>query len=428
MLFEQFVDQDLGHVSYIVACDVSKEAFIVDPKRDIQDYIIYLTSNGLNLKYIFNTHTHADYVGGHLELTSVYTNASNIFQKDVPIKNYDCIRVSNADQLSIGMLTVKVLETPGHTPFDISLLISENTIEKFVFTGDFLFIGDIGRPDLLGEENKLILLQQSYQSAKKLWTLKDDIIIFSSHINGSLCGKNLSKQYFSTIGIEKQSNCSFKLSQESQEEYMNNISSQNIETPAFFKKMAGLNIEGPILLEDIKSNILYLTCEDLKSISKSQIVDLRSPEKFNNFHVKGAINIYENANVSLLAGNILNYEDDIYLFGDDETDFDMLMTKLFRVGLDKVCGIINQPCRDFPFGEKSKFITRDEINFETVQIVLDKECEEITSLKIFSSINTFKELDISKYDKVFVSCLYGNKSSAIASYLMQENNNIYFLK
>lgn len=234
MIFEKFIDTGLGHVSYIVACELTGEACIVDPERDIGRYSEFMGINALTLKYIFSTHPHADYIGGHIELATTY-NAPNIFSHLVPIENFETIQVKENDRFFIGnSIKIAVVETPGHTPFDICLLVSEGGADKLIFTGDILFIGDMGRPDLLGEGNMQTLADASYDSAKKIWNLADEIIVLPSHVRGSLCGKNLSHQYFSTIGIEKKTNRSFALCQQSKEQYVQNLLSQNIDTPIFF--------------------------------------------------------------------------------------------------------------------------------------------------------------------------------------------------
>jgi len=426
MIFEKFIDTDLGHVSYIVGCDGSGEAFIVDPRRDIKDYVDFIEKNDLTLKYVFNTHTHADYIGGHIELASKY-DVDNIFQNSAPIENFEIIKVKEDDEFSIGStLKIKILETTGHTPFDISLLLSENDIQKCLFTGDFLFVGDVGRPDLLGEENLQALANSSYNSAKKLWNLSDDIMVFTSHIEGSLCGKNLSSQYFSTIGIEKQTNCSFKLSQESKENYIENITSLDIETPAFFKKMAGINISGPRLVKDILNSIVKIEFDRIKEKKDIQLVDLREPKYFHRNHIKNSINICENSNVSLIAGNILDYEKEIYTIGALDSNIDEFITKLLRVGLDNIKGIINS---DFSFIESSYLISsnivkEDEIDDSFTNILLDKDCSSLGSI-MQSSLSKVQELDFSKYKKVIFSCNYGYKSSTVLSLL--NSKGVYYI-
>lgn len=422
MIFEKFIDNDLGHVSYIVGCERDREAFIVDPRRDINEYVEFIEKNSLNLKYVFNTHTHADYIGGHIELASKY-NVDNIFQISAPIENFDIVKVKENEEFCIGStLKIKILETVGHTPFDISLLLSEYDTQKCLFTGDFLFVGDVGRPDLLGKENLQVLALSSYQSANKLWNLSDDIMIFTSHIEGSLCGKNLSRQYFSTIGIEKQINCSFKLCRESKEIYVKNITSLDIEIPNFFKKMAAINIVGPRLIKDILGDILPVSFEDIKEKSDIQIMDLRDPKIFHKNHIKGSINICEKSNVSLLAGNILDYEKDIYLIGGLESKFDEFITKLLRVGLDNIKGIINS---DFGMIESkylasSNIVSEEEIDDSFVNILLDSDCSSL-GITIQSNLSKVKELDLSHYDKVIFSCNYGYKSSLITSILYSQN-------
>ncbi|MGE4457023.1 MAG: MBL fold metallo-hydrolase [Arcobacteraceae bacterium] len=422
MIFEKFIDNDLGHVSYIVGCERDREAFIVDPRRDINEYVEFIEKNSLNLKYVFNTHTHADYIGGHIELASKY-NVDNIFQISAPIENFDIVKVKENEEFCIGStLKIKILETVGHTPFDISLLLSEYDTQKCLFTGDFLFVDDVGRPDLLGKENLQVLANGSYESANKLWSLPNDIMIFTSHIEGSLCGKNLSRQYFSTIGIEKQTNCSFKLSQESKEKYIENITSLDIETPAFFKKMASINIVGPRLVKDILNSIEKVEFDCIKGKNDIQIIDSREPKIFHKNHIRGSINICENSNVSLIAGNILDYEKDIYLIGALESNFDEFVTKLLRVGLDNIKGIINS---DFGLIESkylasSNIVSEEEIDDSFVNILLDSDCSSL-GITIQSNLSKVKELDLSHYDKVIFSCNYGYKSSLITSILYSQN-------
>ncbi|MDD5716259.1 MAG: MBL fold metallo-hydrolase [Sulfuricurvum sp.] len=426
MIFEKFIDRDLGHVSYIVACSESKEAFVVDPRRDTKEYEEFIANHSLNLKYVFNTHTHADYIGGHIELASKFS-VDNIFQKSAPIENFEIIKANDNDEFFIGStLKVKILETPGHTPFDLCLLVNEFSTDKLLFTGDLLFVGDIGRPDLLGEDNLESLANSSYESALKLWELSDEIIVFTSHIEGSLCGKNLSRQYFSTIGIEKKTNYSFSLCQKSKFEYTENLIAQSIETPAFFKKMAGANISGPTLVEDILSNIGRFEFEELKQDDHIQIVDLREPRIFHKNHIRRSINICEHANVSLIAGNLLSYEKSIYLIGDLASNLQEFIIKLLRVGLDNIAGIINS---DFGLIEckyltSSNLIDKSEITNEFTNILLDKNCSNLGSI-IQSNLTQSKELNIKSYSKICFSCNYGYKSSAITS--MYNSDNLYYI-
>jgi hydroxyacylglutathione hydrolase len=423
MIFEKFIDMDLGHVSYLVACDVTKEAFVVDPRRDIKEYEAFIEKNNLTLKYIFNTHTHADYVGGHLELSSKYAAVSNIFSHIAPIDNFEVLQAVEGGEFFIGnSIKIKIMETPGHTPFDICLLVSENNIDKLIFTGDLLFIGDIGRPDLLGEDSLQFLSNASYESACKIWNLSDGIMVLPSHVHGSLCGQNLSRQYFSTIGIEKSTNRSLMLCQASKEEYVQNLLSQDIETPIFFKKMASINIAGPRLITDVMNNIQSVEFDDISNCKDVQIVDIRHPALFHRNHIKNSINIYESSNVSFIAGSILDYGKDIYIISGTNSNFDNFIVKLLRVGLDQIRGIIN--C-DFSlihpeYLTSSQTVPKGDITKEFVNVLLDKNCSNLGTV-IQVDISCLSRLDLSKYDKVFFSCKHGFKSSAVTNLVKHAN-------
>lgn len=421
MLFERFIDKDLGHISYIIACEETSNAAIIDPRRDTKQYDDFILNNNLLLKYILNSHTHADYIGGHLELSTKY-NAINIFHKNTPIINYDFFKTNENDILKIGTIKIRILETPGHTPFDLSFIVNENKIDKFIFSGDLLMIGDIGRPDLLGNENLYTLAVLSYQSAKKIYNLSDDIIVFSSHIKGSLCGKNLGQQYFSTIGIEKKGNYSFKLSQDLKEKFIKNITSQKIERPNFFTKMASINIEGPKLIKTILKNIKIINLNTLTITDKIQIIDIREPKLFYNKHIKNSINIYENSNVSLIAGSILDYNQDIYIIGDKNSNIDDFIIKLLRVGLDNIKGIINDDI-NLITNHTTLLNTIADSNIDSTftNILIDNGCSTLGN-PIQSSINDILELDLLKYQKIIISCNYGFKSSSIASFLIRKSN------
>jgi len=411
MIFQAFIEEDLGHVSYIFGDDISKEVVIVDPKRDIDDYIKYLKKNDLELKYILNTHTHADYIGGHLELVNVYPKAKNIFHKSVP-SQFDFIKVEDGDLFNLGNLKFQVLETPGHTPFCISAIINEDGIDKYIFTGDILFVGDIARPDLLGQELLEDLLNMSYNSAKKLWNLSNDIIIFTSHIKGSFCGKDLKNQYFSTIGIEKKTNISFILSQKSQEEYINNLKSQNIEIPSFFKKMAIINIKGPKFLKELKDPI-YLKEKDFFNLITNNdfIIDFRHPNAFKTAYIRDSINVYEYSNIILIIGSLIDINTKLFFVGDRNTKFDIIIKKLRRIGFDNIEAILDEDVNELKnlikFEEKDYSKT---LSLNPSEEVGDINCE----------ISEVKNLDIDENYNVI--CENGYKSMAVKSFLVRKKD------
>jgi len=410
LIFRPFIEKNLGQVSYIIGDE--KEVLIVDPRRDIDEYVNFIEENNLNLKYILNTHPHADYIGGHLELVNKYKSAKNLFFKNTPL-NFDFVGVKEGDELNIGNLKLKILETPGHTPFCISGLISEEGIDKYIFTGDFLFVGDIGRADLLGEEKLENLVNLSFESANKLWNLNDDIIVFTTHMEGSLCGKSLKNQYFSTIGIEKKTNKSFMLSQKGKEAYIQNLLSKKIDTPLFFKKMASINTNGPQLLKNI---------EDVKILNKKEffekyeendfIIDFRHPNCFRNAYIKGSINVYEFSNISLIIGSLVDIENKLFLVGDRKTNFKEIIKKLRRIGFDKIEAILKEDVNELENLvkiEEDNNLPKKIINLEIEKTIGDLNIE----------ISKIPNLKLDKKFEYKVVCKNGYKSMAVKTYLLK---------
>lgn len=417
MIFKVFIDKDLGHVSYIIGDEKSKEIMIVDPRRDVEDYVNFIENNDLTLKYIFNSHTHADYVGGHLELVDKYKNAKNIFFKSTPLK-FEFLGVKEGDVLEIGKLKLKILETPGHTPFCISGIINEDEVDKIIFTGDFLFVGDIGRPDLLGKEKIEELANLSFESAQKLWNLSDDLIVFTTHIQGSLCGKNLKNQYFSTIGIEKKTNKTFALSQ-NKERYIQNLLNKKIETPLFFKKMAKINIKGPNLLKNIES-IKFLNKEEFFKEVKDEdyIIDFRHSNCFKNGYIKGSINGYEFSNIQLIIGSLIDIDNRLFLVGDRKTNFREIVKKLKRIGFDNIEAILKNDVN-----ELDNLIKFEEDNDFSKKII-NLEIEEKTG-DINIEISKIPLLELDKDFFYEVICKNGYKSMAVATFLLRKGVMAY---
>ena len=413
MIFKEFIERDLGHISYIIGDEISKEIMIVDPRRDIDEYIEFIEENNLILKYILNTHTHADYIGGHLELINKYKNAKNIFFRDIPSK-FDFLGVKEEDVLKIGNLKLKILETPGHTPFCISCIVNEDGIDKYIFTGDFLFIGDIGRPDLLGKEKINDLVNLSFQSAKKLWNLNDDIIVFSTHIKGSLCGKNLKNQYFSTIGIEKKTNNSFSLCQRSKEEYINTLLNQSVETPLFFKKIAKINIEGPKLIGAlIQPKILNKNAFfNEYNPKKDYIIDFRHPNCFESGHIAGSINVYEYSNIMHVIGSLIDNDDRLFLVGDKNTNFKNIIKKLRRIGFDRIEAILQDDVN-----ELKNLVTFEKNNLANK--IINLEIND-NNMAINVEISKIPFLNLEKNFCYEIICKNGYKSMAVATFLLKK--------
>ncbi len=434
MILKHFVDEGLAHVSYIVGCEKSKEVCIIDPKRDIGDYVEYINQYGLIPKYILNTHPHADFVGGHAALAES-TGAKNVYAHNVSAE-FETIKAKEGAELPVGSLNFKVLETPGHTPFCLSFLLQEEGVEKIVFTGDFLFIGDIGRPDLLGEELKEQLLEQSYQSAVKLHGLSDDIIVLPSHMGGTFCGKDLKSHFMSTVGIEKKTNQSFALAAQNEQKYKNNLDAMVIETPEHFKKMSLVNLQGPAKIPSANSINLLDPALVAKDPQKYTIIDLRDPYSFATAHIKGSINIYYNANISLIAGSLLDQEKEyVLLLPRVEHKNQMLkevQIKLARVGIDRITHIINTDINawvkaGFPV-ESLNIVKKEMIDDNMVFISFAKNCQTEGERHIRLGLSAIKDYAFDRTKPYTFECEFGFKSIAAISYLnsVQKQENIYY--
>jgi hydroxyacylglutathione hydrolase len=409
MIFKSFIESDLGHVSYLIADEDTKECAIIDPKRDIDEYISIINEYKLDLKYIINTHTHADYIGGHLELVNKYPDAKNIFHKNVPA-NFNFLGVKEGDVLYLGKIKLKIIETLGHTLYDISFIVNEENIDKYIFTGDILFVGDVGRPDLLGDELLEDLLKYSYESMRKLWKLDDSLIIFPSHIKGSLCGKNLKNTYFSTIGIEKKTNKTFILSQKSKKEYIDYLKNQSIEIPLFFKKMAKINIKGPELLNNlIEPKSLHFE-NFLRMYKKEDIIlDFRHPNCFKENYIEGSINVYEYSNIPLIVGNLIDNEKNLFLVGSHKTDFKNIIKKLRRIGFDNIKAVLIDDVNEIE--GLLKFDRNNNLPIKVVNLESEKKGD--INLKISEVIN----YPFNKNYNYKVICSNGYKAMAVESYL-----------
>jgi hydroxyacylglutathione hydrolase len=410
VVIKSFIEHDLGHASYLIADETTKECAIIDPKRDIDEYISVINEYKLDLKYIINTHMHADYIGGHLELVNKYPNAKNVFHKNVPA-NFDFLGVQEGDILLLGEIKLKIFGTFGHTIYDISCVINEDGVDKYIFTGDILFVGDVGRPDLLGKEFVNDLLNFSYETMQKLWNLDDSLIIFSSHTKGSFCGKNLKNTYFSTIGIEKKTNKTFILSQKSKKEYIDYLKNQFIETPLFFKKMANINLKGPKLLRELKAPELLNFNDLLKKYKKEDIIlDFRHPNCFKENYIKGSINVYEYSNIPLIAGSLINNEKTLFLVGSRKTNFKKIIRKLRRIGFDNIEAILMEDVNEIK--GLSKFETNSNLPKKIINLNPTKKIGDI-NLEISEIVNY-------KFDKNYTykaMCENGYKAMAVESYL-----------
>lgn len=340
MIVQQLYTNCLSEAAYFIASD--GEAAVVDPLRDIDEYLKLAEEHKVKIKYIFETHFHADFVSGHLDLAKA-TGATIIYG---PLTNaaFDFHLAKDGEEFGIGHLKIKVLHTPGHTlESTCYLLLDEEGKEYCVFTGDTLFVGDVGRPDLFsGSLTKEDLAAMMYDSLNnKIKTLPDHVIVYPAHGPGSACGKNLGKETFSTIGTQKASN--YALKEQTKEEFIKEVTTGLNTPPAYFPVNAQINSTGYESLDAVRSKSLTpLSVDDFAQKVKDGaiILDTRSSTIFTEGFVPESISIGLDGRFAEWAGSILPFDKDLVLVTEPGKEEETVV-RLARVGLDKVTGYLD---------------------------------------------------------------------------------------
>ncbi len=317
MIFHQRFIPGLAIYSYLVGDEQSQTAAIIDPTRDVEDFLEIANREGLHIKHVLETHVHADFVSGANELKArlgdeVTVHCSGLGGPDWTPPYADHV-VEDDDEVQFGNVRLKAIHTPGHTPEHIVWALFDDSRSRetpwLVFTGDFVFVGDVGRPDLLGEEARQVLAHQLYESVfQKLPPLPDYTEIFPAHGAGSLCGKAIGSRASSTLGYERRYNSA--LTEKPEQEWIGSLMDQMPLSPPYFACMKRVNKEGPkVLGPELPGTkrwsaqaVFERTCENCL------IVDVRSKEAFAAAHIPGAINILYGANLPTWAGWVLPYD------------------------------------------------------------------------------------------------------------------------
>ncbi len=338
MYFEQFYFGCLAHASYLIGSE--GEAAVVDPQRDVEIYLNTAAEHGLKIRHIFETHLHADFVSGHQELAArtgakVYVGAS-------AGATYPHVDLHDGFTLKMGSLNIAALETPGHTPEGISLVLtdSEKSSQPYaVLTGDTLFIGDVGRPDLSKTHTPAQLAGMLYDSLhNKLMKLPDATLVYPAHGAGSLCGRNMRAERSSTIGTERLTNYALQIP--SRDEFVRQLTSNLPARPEYFSQDAEINRTGAGALD--LSDLPAISASDLKMrMEKGEIaLDVRSPELFAEGHVPGSINIALSGQFASWAGIILGVSSNPVLIAENMDQISEARLRLARVGIEHPAGYL----------------------------------------------------------------------------------------
>jgi hydroxyacylglutathione hydrolase len=353
MLLKRFYDPNLAQASYLVGCTTSGEALVVDPCRDIAPYLQAADAEGLTIQHVTETHIHADFVSGARELAhhagarlylsdaggSAWRYAYSTAAGTTPLRE--------GSSFSVGRVDVQAVHVPGHTPEHLSLLVTDRTTASEpmgAFTGDFIFVGDVGRPDLLERAAQLPgtmeeSARQLFRSLQRFRELPDYLQIWPGHGAGSACGKSLGAVPQTTLGYEKRYNWAFGISDEN--EFVRTVLAGQPDPPRYFSEMKRVNQSGPRLL-GARSRPERLPVETLAAILQqgAMVVDTRPAREFAQAAVPGTINIPVNRAFTTWAGSLLPYHRNFYLIIDDRRVhlIDELVRELEGIGLDQISG------------------------------------------------------------------------------------------
>ncbi len=437
MFIKQLYTGCLSEAAYYI--ESAGEAAVIDPLRDIESYLDLAASRKARIKYIFETHFHADFVSGHLDLAKA-TGAPIIYGPDAET-SFPIYKAHDGELFSLGNISLQVLHTPGHTLESSCYLVKdENGQNKAVFTGDTLFVGDVGRPDLssgnLGSEELASLLYDSLQ--KKIIPLDDDIVVYPAHGPGSSCGKNLGPETYSTIGEEKQSN--YALQAQSKEDFIKAVIEGLPAIPQYFPINARINKEGYESLDEIlQEGLQALSVEAFGELMKNEdliILDTRDGKLFTEGFVPGSINIGLDGRFAEWAGSLLPFNKPIVLVTAAGQERESVI-RLARVGFDIMKGYLEggfeawkaagQPidmiinvepdelAMDIPFDERLMIIdVRREAEFA------DGHVRDAVNIPLNELTDPGSMANIEDNNNVYVHCAGGYRSIIAASMLKKQ--------
>ncbi len=440
MLFEQFEEKGLAHYSYAVGCPGAGQMAIVDPRRDIDIYLEFAANQGMRISHVLETHIHADYASGARELAqrcaaepmlSAY-DEGEIFEVAYPHQ-----KLYDGDCITLGAVRIQALHTPGHTPEHLSFLVYDTTrsegVPEMMLSGDFLFVGSLGRPDLLGEEAKLGLAKQLYCSVQeKLEGLPDGLEVYPAHGSGSMCGAGMSGRPHSTLGFERVAN-PYLASALSEQEFVDRILSNVPPFPPYYRRMKRVNAEGPAILDGLPGNH-PLEVEDFSQRVQSgaAVIDLRNALAFGAGHIEGSFGIGYGGKISEWASWLVPYDTPLLLVMAHDQMQTEVARSLVRVGLDQLEGYLKggieawtmagRPLRSLPQIDPVQLARRrEESNLQVVDVRSQAEWD---SGHISGAIHVMAGHLADSLDRIpdsgtslAVICASGYRSTAAASVL-----------
>jgi hydroxyacylglutathione hydrolase len=447
MFFKHLYEKTLAQASYFIGCQVTREAIVIDPRRDIDVYLKTAEAERFKIKYITETHIHADFLSGSRELAQA--TGAEILLSDEGGNDWQYefthTGLKDSDEITIGNLRLKVLHTPGHTPEHISFLLTDLPSSKspvMIFTGDFVFVGDVGRPDLLEKAAGIKGTQreaarQMFLSLKKFKQLPDYLQVWPAHGAGSACGKALGAVPSSTVGYEKISN--WALNYNNEEGFIERLLDGQPEPPKYFGTMKRMNKEGAKILNSLPKAEHLNKNKFIKLYNDGvTIIDTRHKDKFSEKHISNTIHIQDNSSFPTWAGWILNYSEPFVLISD-KNHIEHLTRCLIRVGLDNITGYFSETDeltnKEVPFASLPKLSVNelndnpDNYNILDVRGYSEYRDEHIPNSKNIHAGTLVDNLDkIPANKSIVVQCESGDRSAIAGSLLLKNGyKNVFNL-
>ena len=434
MFFKQIAVPGMGCLSYVIGCSAAGVAAVVDPKRDVRDYLKIARTEGMKITHIIETHVHADHVSGNLELQS-YTGAEICFHENAPV-TFRHKTLKEGDTIELGVAKIEVLYTPGHTPNSLSLVVTDRSRSEepwLVLTGDLLFVGDIGRPDLAGAEILEEQVSNLYHSLKdKLGRFPGYLEVFPAHGQGSLCGKGMSFKSSSTLGFERHHN---PMLQTDFDEFKKTHLQGFPERPKSFSHIIETNMKGAPLLERCPIQRALTPQQFHDAMQKGAVaIDTRDTAAFGGVHVPGSINIGFEKQTANWVGMVIEPQSDIVLVVTSDEAYDAMCTELHRIGYDNILGYldggisawqlggfpINRLSQISPRELQTKLDSGDFSHFLDVRTPAewtDGHIEQAVHMPVTKILTQCP--DIPRDEEVIVMCGVGYRGNIAASFLQQ---------
>ncbi len=439
MYFQHVYDKTLAQASYFIGCQKAGIAAVIDPKRDIDTYLEIAKQNNMQITHIFETHIHADFLTGSRELAAVTGAKMYLSDEGGEGWEYEFAHegLKHGTEVMVGNLKIEVLHTPGHTPESISFLLTDTPASKepvMLFTGDFVFVGDIGRPDLLEKAAGMVGTQdkgaeEMYQSINLFANLPEFIQVWPGHGAGSACGKALGAVPSTTVGYEKKRNWAFSYGT-NKAGFIDFLLTDQPEPPKYFAKMKELNkVDRPLLTE--VPTIKEMTAAELKAAMDKgvKLIDTRNKQDFEKGFIPGSINIQGNNSFATWMGWFVTYNEPFILLAAP-SQMDDLTRKLMRIGLDNIHGFVDAAkINELTNGtlSTSKMVSIADVKANTTAQVIDlRGAAEFNAGHIAGATNVFvgtllqNLAKVPKDKPVIIHCQGGDRAAIGYSLLVKE--------